>query len=85
MSDVDRDLQGAAQATALAALALDRAGDDVASALALLMGAITVVAGRAGDQSADLLEVVSRQAAEAARQRQIQRERAKRAKREEAN
>lgn len=61
----DRDLQGAAQATALAALALDRAGDDVASALALLMGAISVVSGRAGDQSAELLEVVSRQAAEA--------------------
>jgi len=72
----DDDLQDAVQATALAALALDRTHDDVASALALLMGAISVVSGRAGDQSAERLEVGSRQAAEAARQRRQRRARA---------
>ena len=70
----DLDLQGAAQATALAALALDRAGNDAASALTLLMGAISVVASRAGDRGkrAELLSVVSDTArAEARRQRDL--------------
>jgi hypothetical protein len=45
----------------MAALALDRAGNDAVSALTLLMGAISVVASRAGDRGkrAELLSIVS--------------------------
>ena len=69
----DLDLQGAAQATALAALALDRAGNDAASALTLLMGAISVVASRAGDRGkrAELSVVSDTALAEARRQRDL--------------